>query len=135
MIYLMPSKILTAVLFKRIFFFAGGSLLLAAQILAAMDAPEYMQPGTLAYQLATNTAARAEGRTGEASDMQEFHAFMSIEVNRFLLPVWSHDFWLKDVQGLNATPIGFSNDPNGQGLCTMVSPRHYLFATHMHPDA
>jgi len=23
----------------------------------------------------------------------------------------------------------------GQGLVTMVSPRHFLFATHMHPTA
>ena len=47
---------------------------------------------------------------------------------------WSQRFWLKGVQGLGATCIGFSNGLGGQGLATMVSPRHYLCATHMHPE-
>lgn len=39
------------------------------------------------------------------------------------------------MQGLSATCIGFLNGRGGQGLATMVSPRHYLFSTHMHPEA
>ncbi len=49
--------------------------------------------------------------------------------------VWSQHCWLHDVQGLSATAIGFSNGLGGQGLMTMVSPRHYLCSTHMHPEA
>jgi len=43
---------------------------------------------------------------------------------------WSTNFWLKGVQGLSATAIGISNNPWGQTLVTVVSPRHYLRATH-----
>jgi hypothetical protein len=35
---------------------------------------------------------------------------------------------------LSATSIGNSNGMGAQGLVTMVSPRHYLFATHMQPQ-
>lgn len=47
---------------------------------------------------------------------------------------WSKTFWLAGVRGLSATCIGYSNGMGGQGLMTMVSPRHYLCATHMHPE-
>lgn len=36
------------------------------------------------------------------------------------------------VKGLSATAIGFLDRLGGQGLVTMVSPRHCLFASHMH---
>jgi len=36
---------------------------------------------------------------------------------------------------LSATAIGYSNGLGAQGVFTMVSPRHYLFATHVHPES
>lgn len=92
-------------------------------------------PGTLAEHLATNAVGRAVPFVGHAPDMVEIHAPFTIDVNRFFRPEWSQSFWLKGVQGLSATCIGFSNINNGQGLVTMVSPRHYLCATHMHPES
>ena len=47
---------------------------------------------------------------------------------------WSKTFWLYGVRGMSATCLGYSNGLGGQGLVTMVSPRHYLGATHMHPE-
>jgi len=119
--------------FHRLFFLIAASGLVF-QIRAATNALASVQPGTLAYYLATNTAASAQKFTGQYSDMVEFHSLLSIDIDRFLMPAWSHNFWLSGVQGLSATPIGFSNMPSGQGLFTMVSPRHYLCATHMHPE-
>ena len=89
---------------------------------------------TLAFHLATNAAGHAAGRTSGYPDLLEFSAPNSIHLNRLTNAIWSHSFWLRGVQGLSATPIGFSNVPGGQGLPTMVSPRHYVGATHMHPE-
>lgn len=86
--------------------------------------------GTLAYHLATNAAARVVGQV----DMMEFRAPNSLGLDRLTGARWSQSFWLRDVRGLGATPIGFTNVAGGQGLPTMVSPRHYLGATHMHPE-
>jgi hypothetical protein len=108
---------------------------IALQICAATNDCEYLKPGTLAFHLATNTAARAQKFSGKYSDMVEFHSFLSFDIDRFFMPKWSHNFWLREVQGLSATPIGYSNIFNGQGLFTMISPRHYLCATHMHPES
>lgn len=107
---------------------------LAWPIRAATNALESVKPGTLTYYLATNTAARAEGRAGEHSDKVEIQSLLPLNIDRFLMPRWSHQFWLRGVQGLTATSIGYSNILNGQGLITLISPRHYLCATHMHPE-
>jgi hypothetical protein len=92
------------------------------------------KPGTLAYHLATNAAGRAAGRYGGYADKVELVAPQSIRLTHYLEAEWSPKFWLHGVQGLSATPIGFSNSVSGQGLPTMVSPRHYVCATHMHPE-
>ena len=112
----------------------GALLLLAMPTRAATNLVAAMQPGSLAYHLATNTAAHAAQLLGTRAEMVEIHAPFTLEINRFFLPAWSHDFWLRGVQGLSATCIGYSNINNGKGLVTMVSPRHYLCATHMHAE-
>jgi hypothetical protein len=120
-------------LFRPIFF----ALALAVAVFparATTNAFDALQPGSLAYHLATNAAARAAKFPDPPAAMQEFHALLPIYVDRFLKPAWSQDFWLAGAQGLSATCIGFSNVNNGQGLLTMISPRHYLCATHMHPE-
>jgi hypothetical protein len=93
---------------------------------------------TLAYHLATNAAARAVGHT-PGDDMRPLANWRYAIYDVTNLPaltnsVWFTNFWLRGVRGLGATCIGFSNGMGGQGLVTMVSPRHYLFATHMHPE-
>jgi len=117
---------------RLLFLVAISGMLLSTR--AATNDLDYMKPGTLAYYLATNTAARAKNFAGQYPDMVEFHSFLTIGLDRFFMPSWSHKFWLQGVEGLSATPIGYSNIFNGQGLFTMVSPRHYLCATHMHPE-
>jgi hypothetical protein len=125
-------------------------LLIAAPVIAnlasAQDAgagaPAYIAPGTFAYHLSTNAVARTNGISNIAIGLGEVSGFFSVGTNLALVSniAWSPDFWLKGVTGLSATCIGFSNQMagcamfNGQGLATMVSPRHYLCATHMHPE-
>jgi hypothetical protein len=108
--------------------------LLLPKTYAATNVVAATAPGSLAFHLATNAAARAAQLLGTQEEMVEIHAPLSLEANRFFQPAWSHDCWLKGVQGLPATCIGFDGVHNGQGLATMVSPRHYLCATHMHPE-
>ena len=97
---------------------------------AATNVVVAVQPGSLAYHLATNAASRAAQLLGTREEMVEIHAPLA-----WFGPSWSHNFWLKGVRGLSATCIGSTNYPgSGQGLVTMVSPRHYLCATHMHPE-
>jgi hypothetical protein len=113
-----------------IFFFVLDCVLLTqAQPLPGFDIP------TLAHHLSTNAAARTNGFAGTYDDWMEFKAPASTNLDRLTKATWSAPFWLKGVQGLSATPIGFSNALGGQGLPTMVSPRHYLCATHMHPES
>jgi hypothetical protein len=97
-------------------------------------AAEASDAGTLAYHLATNAAGYAAGRNGGYGDQLEIKAPNSHGLDRLTNAVWSPAFWLKGVHGLSATPIGFSSVLGAQGLPTMVSPRHYLCATHMHPE-
>jgi hypothetical protein len=97
----------------------------------------YVDVGTLAYHLATNAVGRTNGYTSSPSNTVELSGWTRAvysATNMALLTnsVWSTNFWLKGVQGLSATPIGLLNNPGGQGLVTMVSPRHCLFANHMH---
>lgn len=93
--------------------------------------------GTLAWDLSTNAAGYANGHS--PGDMPElsgwrWSGFSGTNLAILTHSVWSTRFWLKGVNGLPATSIGLSNGLAGQGLMTMVSPRHYLFATHMGPD-
>ena len=97
-------------------------------------ADDSLHAGDLDHHLATNAAGHAAGRTSGYPDWLAFSAPNSVHLNRLTNAVWSHTFWLRGVQGLGATPIGFSNVLGGQGLPTMVSPRHYVGATHMHPE-
>ena len=89
------------------------------------------ETNTLAHHLATNTV----GHFSDAMDYLPFRAPNSLGLDRLTGATWSRTFWLHDVQGLGATPIGFTNVTGGQGLPTMVSPRHYLCATHMHCES
>lgn len=94
---------------------------------------------TLTYHLATNAVGYARGYSGNHADMLLLSNWTYAEYSRTNLglltnAVWSTQFWLHGVRGLSATAIGYSNGLGGQGLITMVSPRHYLFATHMHPE-
>ena len=89
------------------------------------------ETNTLAHHLATN----AVGHFSDALDFRPFLAPNSLGLDRLTGARWSRTFWLREVQGLGATPIGFTNVPGGQGLPTMVSPRHYLCSTHMHCES
>ena len=96
----------------------------------------YIAPGTLAYHLSTNTAAHTNGISNIY--LSEFPlanwtyaSYYGTNLALLTNAVWSTNFWLKGVQGLSATSIGASNGLGGQGLVTMVSPRHYLMATHV----
>jgi hypothetical protein len=99
----------------------------------------WIAPGTLAYHLATNATARASGISPSYESMTEvsrwgYAIFSGTNLASLTNAVWSTNFWLRGVRGLSATTIGLSNGMGGQGLFTMVSPRHYLCASHMHPE-
>ena len=94
---------------------------------------------TLAYHLSTNAAGHARGLAGDSDDMWEvsgwrYSIYSGTNLAFLTNAKWSTNFWLAGVKGLAATCIGYSNGMGGQGLVTMVSPRHFLFATHMHPE-
>jgi hypothetical protein len=96
-------------------------------------------PGTLAYHLSTNALARTAGISDIYGGTMElsgwrYATFRGPDMAALTNSVWSTNFWLHGVRGLPATCIGFSNAMGGQGLMTMVSPRHFLCATHMHPE-
>lgn len=95
--------------------------------------------GILPWHLSTNAVWHARGFAGNWDDMFALSGWRYAEYTRtnlvFLTNArWATNFWLAGVRGLSATCIGYSNGMGGQGLGTMVSPRHYLFATHMRPD-
>lgn len=97
-------------------------------------AGSYVAPGTLAHHLATNAVARTNGFTpANMVQLSNWTWAFYYPTNMHLLTnsIWSTNFWLRGVQGLSATSIGYSNGPGGQGAVTMVSPRHYLYATHV----
>src|SRR5262245_40543788 len=121
-----PVRLAWAVIFV---FVLACVLPTQAQPLPGFDIP------TLAHHLSTNAVARTNGIAGTYDDWVELKAPASTNLDRLTKATWSTHSWLKGVQGLSATPIGFSNVLGGQGLPTMVSPRHYLCATHMHPES
>jgi hypothetical protein len=93
---------------------------------------------TLAYHLSTNAVGHAVGHA-PGDDMRElanwqYGIYNATNLAAFTNSVWSTNFWLRGVRGLSAISIGFSNGMGGQGMVTMVSPRHYVFASHMHPE-
>jgi hypothetical protein len=97
----------------------------------------YIAPGTLAYHLSTNTAAHTNGITAIYPATFEFdhwtHGLYS-GTNLALMTnaVWSTNFWLRGVQGLSAISLSGSNGLGAQGGITMISPRHAIYAKHMH---
>ena len=100
----------------------------------------YIASGTLAYHLSTNTAGHASGITNLPDIYQKSFAFSGwtfadyTGANLYLMTnaVWSTNFWLKGVQGLSATCLGFTNGYGGGALVTMISPRHCIYASHKH---
>ncbi len=100
--------------------------------------PDAYAPGTLAYHLVTNAATRAATLPpGYGSEIifRTPYTTNANDLSRFTGAVWSTNFWLRGITGLTATPIGFTNVLGGQGLPTMISPRHYLCSTHMHCES
>ena len=97
---------------------------------------KFFNPSTLAYHLSTNAVARTNGFSYIYNATVELANWMAdtysgINLAHLTNAVWSTNFWLKGVQGLSATCIGYSNGYSGQCLLTMISPRHYLDATHV----
>ena len=119
---------------------AGGVTSLVWQVSMTYTG-SYIASGTLAYHLSTNAAAHTNGfsetyiPTMELSGWAYRDNYFGSDLAFLTNAVWSTNFWLKGVQGLSATPIGMVGNTGGQGLMTMISPRHYLFATHMNPSA
>ena len=118
----------------------GGRLSRAsAQISSNSNLVRIINGDILAFHLSTNAAGYARGFAGNWDDkgaLSGWHYGDYTGTNIALLTnaAWSTNFWLAGVSGLSATCLGYSNGMGGQGLVTMVSPRHYLFATHMHPE-
>lgn len=116
-----------------------GSFRILAQNATPLDPTAATNPGTLAYHLATNAVGHKTS-DDKAFDSRSilsgwsYAMYTRTNLARLTNSVWSTNCWLYGVHGLSATCIGFSNSLGGQGLVTMVSPRHYLFASHMHPE-
>jgi hypothetical protein len=115
----------------------GGLAALTAVTASGAEFP----PGSLAEHLSTNAAARVAGltdinrATAELSGWDYKADYSGTNLVFLTRCVWSTNCWLAGVRGLGATPIGMvTNNMGGQGLMTMISPRHYLCATHMHPE-
>src|SRR5580698_6772924 len=111
--------------------------LLLLLFLSARSRAQGSDAGTVAYYLSTNAAHYAVGHSPD--DTKEvanwsYGEYTNANIRLIASAVWATNFWLYGVKGLSATCIGYSNGMGGQGLVTMVSPRHYLFATHMHPE-
>ena len=112
--------------------------MLLAVILAARPVFGLGTPA-LADQLSANVVSRTNGIADINADTREvsgwqYSVYKGADLALLTNAVWSTNFWLRGVQGLSATCIGYSNCMGGQGLVTMVSPRHYLSATHMHME-
>lgn len=111
----------------------------AAQPFASPPPPQFTNTDILAWHLSTNAAGYARGYAGIYDDMfalsgWRYGEYTNANIALLTNATWSRTFWLHGVRGLSATCLGYSNGLGGQGLVTMVSPRHYLCATHMHAE-
>lgn len=103
----------------------------------------YIDVGTLAYHLSTNAVGHTNGFTPAYNNTVCFSgwtsgAYSTTNMAALTNSTWSTNFWLKGVHGLSATCLGFSNAPagtGGQGPMNLISPRHYICVTHMHPES
>ncbi len=96
----------------------------------------YIDVGTLAYHLSTNAVRRTNGFSDIYSATLllsgwTYDVYSGTNMAHLTNSVWSTNFWLWGAQGFSATAIGMSNGAGAQTLITMVSPRHYLRATHV----
>jgi len=87
---------------------------------------------TLAYHMATNAVGHSLGHTDIDLATKEV-------INPYPYTSWNPECWLLGVDGLSATSIGWSNGiygfVYGYPVVTMVSPRHFLYAWHTHPES
>jgi hypothetical protein len=146
--HLLPtSKCRRPALFPRAALALSGIaffLFLCVRFAGAQEAPNsnlvrITNTDLLPWHLSTNAAGHARGFAGNWNDLGalsgwQYAVYTNSNVALLTSARWSTNFWLAGVRGLSATCIGYSNGMGGQGLFTMVSPRHYLFSTHMHPE-
>ncbi len=134
-----PAQFRRWLLSLLMFVFWQGAWTPHAGAQTSSDSAGTIHGDTLALHLSTNAAGYARGFTGSSDDKFALSGWRYgnyTETNIALLTnaTRSKTFWLAGVRGLSATCLGYSNGMGGQGLITMVSPRHYLGATHMHPE-
>jgi alpha-tubulin suppressor-like RCC1 family protein len=115
---------------------AAGSTSAVWQVTLTYEG-SYIAPGTLAYHLSTNAVARTNGISDISISMNELSGWVwdyyyGTNMAHLTNTAWSTNFWLAGVPGLSATSIGFSNNWAAQGSVTMISPRHCIYAKHMH---
>jgi hypothetical protein len=91
----------------------------------------------LAYHLATNAAGYAARHTNISNATRLLSGwnysgpYAGTNMGHLTNAVWSANCWLAGVRGLSATCIGYTNASGGGFLLSMVSPRHYLMASHV----
>lgn len=115
---------------------AAGSAQVAWKV-AQPDDSGYFAAGTLGYHLSTNLVARTSGISDIYNATIEiagwiYDTYYATNMAHLTNSTWSTNFWLRGVRGLSATSIGFSNGVAAQGSVTMISPRHCIYAKHMH---
>jgi hypothetical protein len=92
---------------------------------------------TLAYHLSTNAVARTSGFTNALSAMQFLEPGPPCGFDQYGIcyqAKLSTNCWLAGVQGLSATCLGdcvTNASDDGTWHITMISPRHYLCASHV----
>ncbi len=91
---------------------------------------------TLAYHLATNAVGRTKGFTDPLAAMAFLATGPAPRFYQFSTrygAAWSSHCWLRGVRGLSATCLGYicTNNAGYEYMITMVSPRHYLAASHV----
>jgi hypothetical protein len=97
----------------------------------------YIGVGTLAYHLSTNAVGHTNGFSSIYNAQVElsgwtYDYYTGTNMAHLTNAVWSTNFWLQGARGLTATSIGISNSLGGQGMVTLISPRHCIYANHMH---
>lgn len=93
---------------------------------------------TLGYHLATNAVGRTAGFTNALAAMAYLRNGPPAGFYQYATSyraAWSPKCWLAGVRGLSATALGYAltnvQTDDGAAMFTMVSPRHYLAASHM----